>query len=200
MDEFALQFLEPVLSLLPLGQIADETSKIPLPFGLHFADGQFDGKGGSILAFAHDDASLANDPPFARPIISLKVSIMCRAIGIWHQHTDVPAHHLVRLPAEHFFRSGAELMDQARFVDHDHGIGHGIQDGTQVGLASRKTQRGRFGFDPRALKPFPPMATASADDHESNGSDDASAFDWAAQAIASESRQSRPLQRRMRRP
>ncbi|WP_247710439.1 hypothetical protein [Qipengyuania huizhouensis] len=79
-------------------------------------------------------------------------------------------------------------MDQTGFIDYDHSIRHRIQDRTQVCLTSCKFSRSRFGFEPRALKPFPADRDREADHHEGNGSDDASAFDWTAQTIAYESR------------
>ena len=68
MDQFGLQFLQPGLGLLMLGQVADETGEVGLAVGLHFADRQLHRKGRAVLALAGHDPPDADDVPLAGAI------------------------------------------------------------------------------------------------------------------------------------
>ena len=76
MDELGLQFLQPRLGLLPLGQVADETGEETLIAHVHFADGKLHGKRRAVLALADDDAADADDPPLAGAQIALEIAVV----------------------------------------------------------------------------------------------------------------------------
>ena len=80
----------------------------------HLADRELHREGRAVLALAHDDAADADDPPLAGAAIALEVAVVAVAVGLWHQHLDVPADGLFgRTVAELPLRRGAERLDDA---------------------------------------------------------------------------------------
>jgi len=63
---------------------------------------------------------------------------MLATIGRRHQHLDVLPDDFARLITEQSFGRGAEGLNAALFVDDDHGVGHCIQDRTQMIFAQLK--------------------------------------------------------------
>ena len=63
--QLGLQFLQPRLGLLPLGQIADEAGEEALVARAHLADRKLHRKGRAVLALADHDAADADDAPLA---------------------------------------------------------------------------------------------------------------------------------------
>jgi hypothetical protein len=135
MDQLGLQFLQPRLGLLLLGEIADEACKERLPSRMHLADGEMHRKCRAVLAHAGDDAPDADDAPFARLEVAGDVSVMTAAIRLRHQLADVLPDRLGFAVAELTLGgAGVELHD-AMLVDHDHRIRNRIQDRAKVALA-----------------------------------------------------------------
>ena len=64
-DQFGLQFLQPRLGLLLLGEVADEARKEGLSCRIHLADGEVHRKCRAVLAHAGDDTPDTDDAPFA---------------------------------------------------------------------------------------------------------------------------------------
>ena len=60
-DELGLQFLQPRLGLLMLGEVADEAGEIGLAAGLHLADRQMHRERRAVAALAGHDAADADD-------------------------------------------------------------------------------------------------------------------------------------------
>jgi len=142
MKQLRLDFLQPLLGLLPLAQVADEAGEEARAARIHLADGQRHREGRSVPALADRDAAGADDALLAGAEIAREVAVMILAIGRRHQDRDVAAQNLLRAVAEQPLRSGAEGVDRAARVDDDHRVGHGGEDRAQMRLA-------RGGLGPR---------------------------------------------------
>ena len=137
MDEFRLQLLQPRFCLLTFREVADEAGKITLVAGLHFADGELHGKRRSILALADDHSADADDPPLSGLQITIQIAVVVFTIWRGHHDLDVLADHLFGGVAEQPLSGRAERLHDAAFVDHDHGVRHGIEDRLDVRFARR---------------------------------------------------------------
>ena len=94
-NQFGLQFLKFCLGLLMLGEVANKPGKMPLSTGVHLADGQVHWKSGPIPALSGDNASDADDVPFAAGLIASQVAVVAAAIRFRHQNADVLANGFV---------------------------------------------------------------------------------------------------------
>ena len=92
------------------------------------------GEGRAVAALADHDAADADDAPLAGLQVAFQVAVMLRAEGLGHQQADIAAGDLVHRIAEQALGGGAERFDQPMLVDHDHGVRHRLQDGTQSRL------------------------------------------------------------------
>ncbi|MGY2933383.1 hypothetical protein ACVWZ6_002985 [Bradyrhizobium sp. GM6.1] len=135
MDELGLQFLEPRLGLLMLGEVADESGEIRLGARLHLADRQMHRKGGSVAALACHDTPDADDMRISGGAVARDVAVVAGAVGLRHQDADVLADGLLLGPAEQALGRRAEELDDAVAVDDDHCIGNGLEDRLEVSLA-----------------------------------------------------------------
>ena len=102
-----------------------------------------------------------------RPI-ALHVGVMLLAIGRRHEELDVLADDLIRQVAEQPHGGGAERLDPRFLVDDHHGIGHRLQDGSQMGFAG---PQGFLGADPLANVAGDHGKAALAEVGAGNGSD-----------------------------
>ena len=134
-DQFGLQFLQPCLGLLLLGEIADEARKEGLSSRMHLADGEMHRKRRAVLAHAGDDAADADDAPFTRLQVAGEVAVMAAAIRLRHQLADVFSDRLGFGVAELTLGGAGEELHDAVLVDHDHRIRDRIQDRAKVPLA-----------------------------------------------------------------
>ena len=134
MAEFGLQILQAPLGFLPIGQVAHEAGEQLFAMILHFADRQFDRKGGAIAPARGGQSADADDPLLAGVMIMLQVGIMALAIGRGHQHRDIAAQHIGFGILEHALGGRAERDDMPGRVDHDQRIGHRCQDRSQQSL------------------------------------------------------------------
>ena len=75
-SELGLQFLQPRLGLLPLGEVADEAGEEALLARPHLADRELHGEGRAVLALADDHAVDADDALLARGEIAWDVAVM----------------------------------------------------------------------------------------------------------------------------
>ena len=167
-DEFGLQLLQACLGLLPLRQIPDEAGEVADASRAHLAHGQLHGKGRPVLAQSDNHAPDPDDPPLARAAVALHVGVVLLAIGRRHEELDVLADDLIRQVAEEPHGGGAERLDPRFLVDHHHGIGHRLQDGSQMGFAG---PQGFLGADPLANVAGDHGKAALAEVGAGNGSD-----------------------------
>ena len=138
-DQLGLQFLEPQLRPLLIGEVADESGEDARAVGIHLTDRQFHRERASVTAFAHDDAADSDDAAVAGGQVARDIIVVPVVIGIGHQHADITADQLGFAIAEQPLRGGAERHDDAAFVDHDHRAGHRRQDRTNVQFALRES-------------------------------------------------------------
>ena len=145
MGEFGLQIVQPLLGLLALGQVAHKAGKgAPLmPFRL--GDREFHGKGRAIPPQPDHHPAAADDPLFPGRQIARQILVMLLPIRRGHQHADILSRHLLRAIAEQPLGGGAERLHDAAVIDHDHGIGNAVEDGTQLGLTRAKCRLGTLG-------------------------------------------------------
>ena len=143
MDELGLQLLQPRLGLLTLREVADEPGEEALIARAHLADGEFHRESRAVLALADDDAPDPDDAPLPGSQIALQVAVVILSIGRRHQPFDVRADDFRRRIAEQSFGCRAEGLDDPALVDHDHRIGHGVQDRGEMGLARNRLARSR---------------------------------------------------------
>src|SRR5713226_8575748 len=137
-NEFGLQLLKPRLGLLMFRQIADKAGEVGHSAGLHFANRKMHRESRSVLALTGYDSSDADDMPLAGRSVACHVSVVARAIGVWHQDTDVLADGLLFRIAELPLRGTAEELHDAVAVDDDHRIRDCFQDRLQMTLARSK--------------------------------------------------------------
>ena len=131
-----------LLHLLAAGKVAHEAGEDPLSVGARFADGELDRKDRSVLGQALHQPAVADDSRFAGSEIIGDVAVVLGPVGLGHQHADVVAEHFLRMIAEQFRRRGAERGHEALLVDHDHRLGDGFEDRTQVRFARREVRLG----------------------------------------------------------
>src|ERR1700736_2079938 len=89
-------------------------------------------KDGSIPALAGHDPANADDVPFARRPIARKIAVVALPIRAGHQLADILADGLVFGVAKQSFGRGAEKLHDATAIDHDHRIGHRVENRAQV--------------------------------------------------------------------
>ena len=130
-QQAVLQFVQPPLGLLPLGQVADEAGEQARAGPICLADRQLHREGAAVLAPPDDDAADADDAPLAGAAVAVEIAVVLFPVGLRHQHPDVLAADLVCRVAEQAFRGRAEELDGAALVDHDHRVGHGLEDRAQ---------------------------------------------------------------------
>ena len=161
-DELGLQFLQPGFGLLPLGEVADEAGEEAPVAHVHFADRELHGKRRAVVALPDHDAADADDPPLSGAQIAIEVAVVIFAVGRRHQHLDVLSQRIRRGMAEQPFRRRAERLDEAAFVDHDHGVGNAVENRCEMrrallGIcgACRRVTRARRNSSPRHDTPMP---------------------------------------------
>ena len=169
MHELGLQFLQPRLGLLALGQVADEAGEEALIARAHLADRKLHRKGRAVPALADDDPADADDSPLSGAEISLEVAVVILAVGRRHQHLDVFSHDLRRRVAEQPLGRRAERLHDPALVDDDHRVRNGVEDRPQCASrasASRVLAAARMRFrcscSPLQAMPAPNSANAAA--------------------------------------
>ena len=133
-----LQFLQPGLGLLPLGQIPDETGEETSVARFHFTDRELHRKRRSVLALAHHHAADADDAALPGRQVALQVAVVTLAVGGGHQHLDVLCQDFRRVVAEQSFGGGTERLHDSTLVDDHHGIGYRVENRLDVGLACQR--------------------------------------------------------------
>ena len=128
---FRLQFLQPGLGQLLVGQVADEAGEVVFVGQSQFADRQVHGEGRAVLALAHHDTADADDAALAGRQVALEVAVVLLAVRRRHQHPDVPADHFVCHVAKQTLGGRADRFDAAPFVDDDHRIGNRLENRAQ---------------------------------------------------------------------
>ena len=172
MHELGLQFLEPCLGLLPLRKVADESGEEALIARAHFSHGQLHRKSRAVLALADHEPPDPDDSPLSGPEVALEVAIVVLPVGSRHQALDIRPDDFRRGKAEQPLGRRAERMDDSVLVDHDHRVGHGIEDRREVGRACVSVVRADRGLHPIALQLLSAPGHACADQDECNGVDD----------------------------
>ncbi len=81
MQQIVLQFLQPRLGALPLGQVAHKAGEQPLFALIYLANRQLHRKRAAILAQPDHDAADADDPSLTRAQVARQIGIMLFAIG-----------------------------------------------------------------------------------------------------------------------
>ena len=137
-----LRLAELILHLLAAGQVANEAGEDPPAIRSRFPHRQFHREVHAGLREPLHQPSVADDPRFAGLEIVADVAVMLGPVGFGHEHPDVPPDHFLGAISEQFRRRGAEGRHQAPLVDHDHRLGHGVEDRTQVRLARRELRLG----------------------------------------------------------
>lgn len=141
MGKFGQQIVQPALGTLDFGEITDETGEQPAAFGLGLADRQFDRKTAAIAPARRRDPADADDMGLSGLHVMLHIGIVTVTIRIGHQDPDVLAQHFRIVIAEHPVRGFAEQQDGAGFIDHDHRIGNGGQNGILQRLGTVQQRR-----------------------------------------------------------
>ena len=144
MDEGGLQIVQPLLGLLPFGEVAHETGEEVALAGARLADRQLHRESRTVAAQADDDPAAPDDAPLAGHCIALQIGVMLLVIGRGHQNADILADDLVGAIAEQTLGGDAEGPDDPSGVDDDHRIGHRIENGAQM----------RFALHQRLLRPL----------------------------------------------
>ena len=141
-DELGLQFLEARLGPLPLGQVVDEAGEEDLLARAHLADGELHRKGRAVRPLARHDPVGSDDAALPGAPVVREVAVVLAAHRLGHQHAHVPPDGRGRGIAEEALGRRAEGGDGPRLVDDDHGLGHGVEDRAQVGLAGAQVRLG----------------------------------------------------------
>src|SRR3954471_19096412 len=89
----------------------------------------------AVAASPGHDAADTDDAGLAAGVIAGEIAGMARAVWFWHQLADVEADRLFLGVAEQPLGCRAEELDGAAAVDHDHRVGHGVQDRAEMLLA-----------------------------------------------------------------
>ena len=76
MQQSVLQFVQPPLGLLSLGEVADETGEQALTRLARLADRQLHREGAAVLALPDDNATDADDAPLAGGTVAGKVAVV----------------------------------------------------------------------------------------------------------------------------
>ena len=61
-------------------------------------------------------------------MVSMKVTIVCGSIWLWHQHRNVLPDHFRWKKAEHFLKSAIHMQHQPLGVDGHNGIDSRVQN------------------------------------------------------------------------
>ena len=130
-----LKLLQPALGFLPFGQIAHKAGEHPLAASFASPTASSMGKVLPSPPAAHHDAADTDDAPLPRRHVTREIIVVRASIRLGHQHAHVPSDRLARRVAEQDFRRGAEGLDGPFWINHDHRIGHGIQDRLEMRLA-----------------------------------------------------------------
>ena len=104
MQEAILQFVQPPLGLLPLGEVADKAGEQARAVPICLADRQLHREGAAVLAPPDDHATDADDAPLASAAVALEIAVMLFLVRLRHQHPDVLAADLACRIAEQAFR------------------------------------------------------------------------------------------------
>lgn len=134
-----LAFQYPRLGPLALGNVAEYPGELPRLSDPHFADRQFEGKGGAVLA-PPDDFPLEVDL-LARREATRHLTIVPFPERPGYEIPDVASHDFVGGIAEQPFRRRVEEFDHALVVDGDDAIDGGGDDRTEPFLAGFKFRR-----------------------------------------------------------
>ena len=129
-------------------------------------------KGRAVLALADHHPADADDAPLAGQHIAIEITVVTFAIGRRHQHLDVLAEHFGRAVAEQTLRRRAEGLHDAALVDHDHGVGNGVENELHVGFARQRFLRACRRRAARTTQQFAAPRRADADQHEDESVDD----------------------------
>ena len=171
MDQFGLQLLQPPLGLLTLAEVADKAGEEALLARDHLADGQFHRKGRAVLPLADHHPADADNAPLSGGQIAIEVAVVVIAIGCGHEPADVLADHLLRRPAEQALGRMAEGPHDAVLGDHHHGVGHGGQNGLQMGLARAQVLVHGHGVGSHGLERFASCRDRRTDHQEDQPAD-----------------------------
>ena len=172
MHELGLQFLKPCLGLLPLRKVADESGEEALIARAHFSHGEFHRKSRAVLALADHEPPDPDDSPLSGSEVALEVAIVILPVGSRHQALDVRADDFRRGKAEQPLGCGAEGLDDPALIDHDHRVGHGIEDRGEVSRARMGVVRAGCRLNTVALELLSAPGNACSDQDECNGVDD----------------------------
>ena len=172
MHELGLQFLKPCLGLLPLRKVADETGEEALIARAHFSHGELHRKSRAVLALADHEPPDPDDLPLSGPEVALEVAIVVLPVGSRHQALDIRPDDFGRGKAEQPLGRRAERMDDSSLVDHDHRVGHGIEDRREVSRACVSVVRADRRLHTIALQLLSAPGHACPDQDECNGVDD----------------------------
>ena len=153
-------------------KVADEAGEKALIARAHFSHGQLHRKSRAVLALADYEPSDPDDSPLSGPEVALEVAIVVLPVGRRHQALDVRADDFRRRKAEQPLGRRAEGMDDAVLIDHDHRVGHGIEDRREVGRARKSVIRAGRRLHPIALQLLAAPGHACPDQDECNGVDD----------------------------
>src|SRR6188508_3553306 len=144
MNELGLELLKPRLGALSFRQVANEACEVSPVARFHLADGELYRKRRSVLALAHNDAADADDAPLARTVIAFEITVMALPIRRRHQYLDVAADDFVGLVAEQALCRRAKGVHGPGFVDDDHRVRYGFQNGCEMRFTRKQTLLGQL--------------------------------------------------------
>jgi hypothetical protein len=144
---------ERLFGALALGDVAHHAGEVALAPGAPFGDRQLEREERTVAALALHLAEDADGLGLSGPAIALDVAVMRRAVGLRHQHLDVPPDHRRGGIAEDLLGGEVEGLHDARLVDDRDRVDRGVDDGVVFGLVAGQldARRRLLGQEPGAI-------------------------------------------------